>query len=230
MIDVNELKVGCIVEDARGAPISGLRKEDFAARIDGIESPVRMVGTDTSVPIHVALLVDVSLSQKNMLGHYANALKSIGEHLQAGRDTVSVYTFGGAVTLVHDWEDIGQFRATSVAEIDPKKGQVLKRRPPPFPGGTLLFDAVLVAARRFNGMDGRKAILVLTDGIDEGSTSNASDLLRLTEVQGISVSALEFGAGPLAVANPSFLLKEMHDALALDSQRTGGILLHAKAG
>lgn len=225
--NVDELKVPCIAQDANTAPVRGLTKESFSVLIDGTPSRLDAVGTDAVVPIDVALLVDVSLSQKAMQGLYVEVIHTLAEQLTSRRDKISVYTFGRAIRLLRDWEDAAVLKKENIIRIDPNEG-LLIRKGPKLLAGTLLFDAIAAAAKRFGSGEGRKSILILTDGVDEGSITLSGEALTAAGKQGASISALEFSLA--GVIDPAFLFKKVHDSLQSISRDSGGIFLPEKAG
>jgi uncharacterized protein with von Willebrand factor type A (vWA) domain len=166
-------------------------------RVDDRSVQLRALGTDTEVPLHISLLIDVSLSQRGMDKFYAHALLGMKAGLHRGRDQVNIYTFGSAVRLFHGWEDAGSLDAAAIEHIDSKSGAVLQKRPFYRIGGTRLFDAVSDAIANDNGVDGRKAILILSDGVDEDSNVTSGSALRSAEQGDVSITALEFApTGP----------------------------------
>lgn len=230
VVPVNELHLSCIVQDRHSAPIPGLTSNDFRVSIDNQPARLLAVGTDSTVPLEVALLLDVSLSQKGMLALYADAVEGLRSALDATRDHVSIYTFGSDVRLYRDWQTAGSLDPQIIQHLDSKAGRLLEKHPFYTHGGTRLFDAVHHALGDIRGHTGRRSILVLTDGIDEGSSTSAGKLIDVADRGDISISALEFRPSGLALLSPSLPFKQLHDSLAVASRQTGGIFLHARAG
>ena len=229
-VTVNELHITCIAQDSHSAPIRGLTRGDFAVSIDQQSAPLRAVGNDADAPLDVALLLDVSLSQKGMLGIYGDALHGLIAALDKTRDHIAIYTFGSDVRLYQDWLPPHSIDADSIKVLDQKKGKVLERHPFYTYGGTRLFDAVHYAIENSSRRPGRKAILVLTDGIDEGSFTSSASLIKAADQADVSISALEFRSSVLALLSPSLPFKLIHDSLAASSHVTGGIFMHAQSG
>ena len=229
-VEVNEVQVSCVAQDSHTAPIRALTKDDFLISVDGSPVPLRALGTDADVPIGVSLLIDVSLSQKGMARYYADAVRGLKQQLRPGRDKVNVYTFAGAVRLYRDWEDVASLTVEEIENIDPNAGVTLQKNPPYQHGGTRLFDAVVNASGNAGHVQGRRAILVLTDGVDEGSNATSGTGLKTAEQGNVSISALEFDPEPLAFLSPAFYETRMHDSLSAISNASGGVFLHAKRG
>lgn len=229
VVQVKLVQMDCIVEDEHGAPVHGLTAKDFHVSQEGQPVSVRYLRTDHNVPLSVALLVDISASQNGMLGIYSDAVRSLKENLVPGRDRVSVYSFGSAVSLLSDWQDVSAVDPDSIQHLTSKSGTALLRKHKFLAGGTRLFDAVNFVSERMKGLEGRKAILVLTDGIDMGSSIYGFTVAKHSEQANVSVSALEFlPKDVLSYLDPySFAMKSAHDGLAGIGHDTGGVFLHA---
>lgn len=232
-VRVDLVQMDCIVEDKHGSPIHGLILKDFAVKEDGHVVSAQYLRTDSDVPISVALLIDVSLSQKGMLPVYADAVATLKSKLTAGRDRVSIFSFGHSVHLVSNWEDPSLLDARGIEAIAPNNGTALLTGHKWLPGGTLLFDAIKEAVKRTQGLTGRKAIVVLTDGIDEGSVSLSPMVAHDAQTANVSVSALEFkphGLVGILGSSTDLPAKLAYDGLARMSNGTGGVILQAKRG
>ena len=230
VMQVKLVQMDCIVEDEHGAPVHGLTANDFLVRQEDRPAPVKYLRTDHNVPLTVALLVDISVSQKGMLGIYADAVRSLKENLVPGRDRISVYSFGSEVSLLSDWQDVSAIDPDSIEHITSKSGNILLKKHKFTAGGTRLFDAVNLAADRMKKMEGRKAILVLTDGIDMGSSIYSFTVAKHSEQANVSTSSLEFlPKDALSYIDPyAFVMKSAHNGLAGISRDTGGVFLHAR--
>jgi len=229
-MDVNEGEISCVAEDSHTGPVHGLTSNDFAIWVDNLPVSLRALGTDSNVPIHISLLIDVSLSQKGMERVHAEALRGLNAELHSGRDFVNIYTFGSAVRLFKDWQDVGTLNVASLEHIDSKSGKMLKKNPFYRIGGTRLFDAVSDAIDNDKGIAGRKAILILSDGVDEGSDIDSGAALKEAERGDVSISALEFAPSEPTFISPGFLSTKIHDSLAAISKASGGVFLHAVRG
>lgn len=152
--------------------IPDLRKEDFQVYEDGVRQTVGRFST-TESPFHLLLLLDVSGSTEEYLGLIKEA--SIEFARQMGPDDrIALATFNSTLRLRQD------FTNDRDAVID----QIRRVRSG---GGTAFYDALMHSVRDYtNRIEGRKAIVVFTDGVDnqlqgnaaDGSTTRFSDLYR----------------------------------------------------
>jgi VWFA-related protein len=232
LVNVKLVQMDCIVEDRYGSPIHGLTPKDFDIKEEGHSVPVRYLRTDHDVPLSVALLVDVSLSQNGMLPIYADAVRSLKSELTPGRDRVSIFTFGHSIALLSDWQDAALLEPARIENLTPQAGTVLVKGSRFLRGGTLLFDAMSKAVSRIQDLEGRKAILVLSDGVDEGSKTLSATVAHDAQLANVSVSALEFEPHGILghLPSPGLVMKSAYDGLSRISNGTGGVFLHAEHG
>jgi VWFA-related protein len=160
-VSVNLVKVPISVFDLEGNMITSLRKEDFRIWEDKAAQEIRSFGLDRN-PVSVVLLLDTSTSGKKELKKIKEAAEAFVNALSP-TDLISLITFDDEVNLVLDWTD------------DQKK--VKKALDKIRPGlRTALYDAMYRAAHdQFEGVEGRKAIILLTDCLNNQSSVNFQD-------------------------------------------------------
>jgi Ca-activated chloride channel homolog len=154
------------VRDARGRVVSGLTREDFEVRDNGQLRSILSLRSDRDSPISVAILVDMSGSMRMgpKIAMARQAYDSILSHLRQGEDEVALFTFDAAL---HE-------RRGFTRDLDSLKDGLAEFEP--F-GTTSLFDGTASAARGLAGRAGtRKAVVVLTDGVDTSSALTAREV------------------------------------------------------
>ncbi len=159
-LDVNLVKVPVTVLDQTGRPVGNLRAADFKLFEEGIEQEIRGLGYDVG-PASAVLLLDLSSSVKRELKQIRQAAMRFSRALTGSR--FAIITFSDEVEMVQGWTD-----NLKVLE----KG--LKRVSTGF--RTSLYDAIYLAAEQMlASIDGKKAIILLTDGIDNQSSATYSE-------------------------------------------------------
>lgn len=160
-VSVNLVKVPISVFDHAGNLISMLRREDFRIWEDQAPQEIRSFGVDVN-PVSVVLLLDISMSGKSELKKIKDAAEGFAEALGPD-DRISIITFDDEIKQVLDWTD------------DLKKvKRALGRVRPGF--RTSLYDAMFVAANeQLAGIEGRKAIILLTDCLNNESSVDFKD-------------------------------------------------------
>ncbi len=173
-VDVNVVNVLVSVRDKKGSLIPNLAKEDFTVLEDGKSQPIKYFTRETDLPLTIGMLVDVSLSQENLIGIERNAASAFFGQVLRKKDEAFLISFGPEAELLQDYtsstrllnEGLNQLRATGgVGGIGPGPVPTIGQ-----PRGTILYDAIYLAANeKLRTEVGRKVIVVITDGVDEGS-------------------------------------------------------------
>jgi len=160
-IDTTEVLLPVTVRDKEGQFVTDLKADDFRVFEDGIPQPISSFALKR-MPVHVVLLIDTSSSVTRELEDFKRAAWLFISNLDP-EDKVSLIRFDDKVELVQDWTS---------------SRPALKRAINRLATGmfTRFNDALYLAAREQLGkITGRKAIIVLTDGIDSGRGSGASE-------------------------------------------------------
>lgn len=161
--------IGVVVHDARGRIVTTLRRGDFQVLDKGEPRRIIDFRAEQDSPLTLAVLLDTSgsmrVSSKFTLAR--DVVKQLGSDLQEGRDEVSVLTFDASLRVRQPFtaHPASLDEALDTAE--------------PF-GTTSLYDAIAATARRLGDRPSpRRAILVLTDGIDTSSSLTAAEVSGL---------------------------------------------------
>lgn len=168
--------VAATAADGRNVP--DLRQDEFTVTEDGVKQQIALFAT-TRLPVNVVLLLDTSASTKDKLTLVQAAAVAFVEKLEA-RDRVKVISFD---SQVHELSGFSSDRATLKAAISrATSGE-----------GTKLYDAFDLALSSLRKLDGRKAIVLFSDGVDWRS-DQASDYstLRWLEEEGVTVYPIRY--------------------------------------
>jgi VWFA-related protein len=165
------------VKDQRGRFIPNLAKDDFQVYEDGAPQTIKFFSADTSTPIAIGILVDTSASQKQVLAMEREIAAVFLQNVLREQDLAFVMNFDVDATLMQDLthspdelrsalRDL-RIKAPVCSGIPGFDGGLDSSR---CSGGTVLYDAIFLAAEeKLKHEAGRKAMVVLTDGQDEGS-------------------------------------------------------------
>jgi len=153
-VNTSEVLLPVTVRDASGQLVEGLTREDFRIFEDGAQQSLSDISI-RQVPVDVVLMVDASSSAVENLDDFSRAAEGFASHLSPD-DRVSLIQFDDRVVLLQDWtRSLGQLR------------RALRRIVPGM--FTRFHDAVVLASKDQKARhDARHAIIVLTDGIDNG--------------------------------------------------------------
>jgi VWFA-related protein len=163
-VSVDLVKVPITVFGENGAPIGSLERKDFNIYEDGERQQIRSFSVDKN-PVSVILLLDCSGTVEKEWKQIKSAAENFADALTKG-DRVSIITFADEVELALDWtEDTRQVRK-ALGKV--KLGM-----------RTNLYDAIFEAAQtQLNGVDGRKAIILLTDFVNNESVLGYQDAVK----------------------------------------------------
>jgi VWFA-related protein len=194
------VNVYAIVEGRRGRLIRDLKKDDFELSDDAAPQKIEYFSQETSEALSLGVAVDTSVSQERLLGMEQRAAKSfLSSVLQRG-DQAFVMSFDVDVKLLQDFTGAGTKLGLAIdsAEINETGKSILPENAASSTGGTHLYDAVYLASDELmKARFGRKVLVLVTDGEDQGSKANLKKCIEAAEkadliVYSVVVSDPEF--------------------------------------
>lgn len=188
------VNVPVIVTDRFGRFITGLNRSNFSIREDGVLQKVEDFSS-TEAPFNVALLIDTSRSTQNKLNAIRKAALAFIKQLQPN-DRVMIVTFDQQVQFVSDFSNNRDELERAIKAIKTRYA-------------TSLYDAIhLTITEKLIPIKGRKAVVILTDGVDTASKkATFESSLELVAATGIICYSIQYetrnDGGP--VMKPIFL-------------------------
>jgi VWFA-related protein len=202
-VDVKVVTLPVTVRDKHGQIVRNLTKDDFALQEDGRPQVIKYFTQDTNLPLTLGLLVDTSLSQRNVLDQERSASKVfLDQMLTNAKDKAFLIHFDREVELLQDLTsshekleaalqllNSPQLERNGSGSSDPQSsdpqsssgsgsGQPQTRRG----GGTLLYDAIFLASNELmKKQQGRKALIILSDGDDRGSKESLQSAIEAAQ-------------------------------------------------
>ncbi len=170
--DVRVVNLFATVRDQQGKIVRDLVKEDFTIEEDGHPQVIRYFSRESNLPLTLGLLVDTSGSMRRVLSQEHTASYRFLDQVLTEKDQAFVIHFDREVELLQDLTSSRKKLEDALAELEPseprrQRGQLGGRGGG---GGTELYDAVLLASDELmKKQTGRKALVLLTDGVDNGS-------------------------------------------------------------
>jgi VWFA-related protein len=183
------VSVTASVTDREGRAIRSLKAEDFVVYEDGIRQKISHFAT-TEEPFTLMLLLDISGSTREEIGLIKRAAKKFLEELRAD-DRVGVIAFSRDVEMVAEFSDSRARVESEIDRIASPKGdddyQFTSKT------GTSLYDALYLAVEEspLKKVEGRKAIVCMSDGVDSTSLKTYRDIQALVEKSEASVYFLQ---------------------------------------
>ena len=176
-VSVNVVQLFFNVKDKHGALIPNLTKDDFSIAEDGTPQTVKYFTAESNLPLTLGIMIDSSGSQRNVIDMEKEVGGAFLKQILTDKDEAYVISFDVTVDLLQDFtRDTRRLQAAlnkAKVNVDFTSGvpgmgggPVPQHNSP----GTLLYDAVYLSAHDMLSKEvGRKAMVLLTDGQDEGS-------------------------------------------------------------
>ncbi len=183
-VQVKVVSVLATVRDKHGKIIPDLTKDDFVLEEDTRQQTITYFSRETDLPLTLGLLVDTSRSQRRVLEAERNASYSFLDQMLREKDLAFVIHFDHEVELLQDLTSSHKKLETALKELDePSFSNSGKSsggsRGSHDGGGTLLYDAVYLASNEeMKKQQGRKALIILSDGVDRGSKESLSTAIE----------------------------------------------------
>jgi len=185
-VDVRVVTLPVTVRDKHGKIVSDLTKDDFTLQEDGRPQTIHYFSHEANLPLTLGLLVDTSRSQTNVLDTERNASRGfLDQMLVQPKDKAFLIHFDREVELLQDLTSSrekllsaldllktppGRDRSNDRRSNDPDDSDSRSGSGSHHRGGTQLYDAVFLASNELmKKQQGRKALIILTDGVDRGS-------------------------------------------------------------
>jgi Ca-activated chloride channel family protein len=164
-VDVKLVNIFVNVTDKNGALVGGLTRDDFAVFEDGRPQQIAIFEKQSEVPLNLTLAIDTSASVQKDLSEEAAAARRFAHDILRQQDQMSLLQF-----------------ATTVHELTPftNKLNVIDHGLSELRGdwATALYDAICFGSERLGGKEGRKVLVVVSDGDDTAKSSTYADALE----------------------------------------------------
>ena len=176
------------VRDKNKRIVTGLKQADFKIEEDAQDQKIAFFSQEVALPITMALLLDTSGSEQDMLGAIQEAGSSFLRRILRKGDEALVMSFDSDVDLLSDFtDDRAQLdRAVHRSRINIPSGGSIGGNPGPVGSrqvtGTALYDAIYLAcSEKLTSEAGRKAIVIVTDAQDEGSKVKLEEAIEAAQ-------------------------------------------------
>lgn len=201
--EVKVVNVLATVRNKHGEIVRNLQRDDFTLEEDGRAQVIHYFSRETDLPLTLGLLVDTSMSQRQVVGQERTAsYRFLDQVLREGKDVAFVIHFDREVELLQDLTSSRKQLESGLGQLEAPQA----RRPqgggarggPPSPGGqrtggTTLYDAVLLASDELmRKQSGRKALIVLSNGVDTGSKVSLASAVEAAQRADTLVYSIAF--------------------------------------
>lgn len=185
-VDVNVVNVFFNAKDKKGLLLPDLKKEDFQLLEEGKPQTIKYFNAETNQPLTLGMLIDTSGSQQRVLPMEQEVGAQFLQQVLKEKDLSFLISFDVNVELLQDYTNNGRDLRAGLRKTRINSGvgggvPGLGGGPVPTarPRGTLLYDAVYLAAYdKLSKEVGRKAMILLTDGEDQGSQETLKNAIE----------------------------------------------------
>jgi VWFA-related protein len=194
------VNVYAIVDGPHARVMTDLGKDDFELQEDGVEQKLTYFSRETNTPLSLGVLVDTSVSQESLLPTEKTASKKFLSSVLRPNDQAFVMHFDSDVELVQDFTAASEKLASAIdsTKINTTGRSLVPEDAGDSTGGTHLHDAVFLASNELMKMRyGRKVLVLVTDGEDQGSKSNLQASVEAAEKANVIVYSI-------VVSDPEF--------------------------
>jgi VWFA-related protein len=204
-VDARLVNLPVVVRDKKGALIQNLTKDDFTLQVDGHPQSIRYFDIDKDLPLTLGLLVDTSLSQRKAIDDERTASSAfLDQMLSTPQDRAFVIQFAGQTELLQDLTSSRPKLQQALKELDtPGTGSTATTdsgdssdssgRRHARHGGTTLYDANFLASDELmTKQKGRKALIILSDGVDNGSKESLARSIEAAQRADTVIYAIYF--------------------------------------
>jgi Ca-activated chloride channel family protein len=164
-VDVKLVNVFVTVTDGHGAPVGGLKKEDFALLEDGKPQTISVFDKESALPLSIVLDIDTSLSTRKDLPLELSSARRFARAILRPVDAISLYSFSEIVSEVVPF-------TSDLKAIDRGVDRVRMG------SATALYDALYLGSQALEPRKGRKVLVVITDGGDTVSRVDYKEAVR----------------------------------------------------
>lgn len=214
--NVRLVRILATVKDRNGTPVGSLESRNFQVRDNGVLQQIAIFERQTEQPLSIAVLIDDSGSTAIDLKYETDSVtRFVRAVTRSGnlQDTVALYSF--------NWQVVKETGFTRDPAVIDRRLRELNGV-----GGTTLYDAILLASRDIQARQGRKVLIIVTDGgdnISKTSFQSAAEAAQLAD-------AVIFPILVMPVTNDAGRNIGGENALTTFAQRTGGRVFQPTLG
>lgn len=210
-VNVRLVNVFTTVTDAHGAPIANLTKDDFRVLEDGVPQTISVFDRESELPLSIALAVDTSESTRRDLDLEVASAKKFVHSVVRPVDRLAVFQITENVDRVIGFTSDLKWIDRGIDNL--RVG-----------AGTSLYDAIYLAADELMDREGRKVLVLITDGGDTTSRAGYASALRRAQ----QAEAIVYSIIVVPIANDAGRNTGGEHALIQISKDTGGRYYYAE--
>jgi VWFA-related protein len=230
-VDVDLVTVACPVTDHNGVPVRNLTVADFNLTDNGQPREIRNVWQESDLPLTIALVADVSGSQAGYIKDHREAIAQFLKQVIGPQDRAMIVQVARQSWLLSDLTGSHEALEAALQKIGDYQGKqshllgpaCRNARVPHSCGGTALWHGLYHTAMALKGVTGRKAIVVLSDGIDTGSDRTVADVIDAAQAAETVVYSVKYSSPARFVSIGTMVAEAVTHGLERVDHETGGL-------
>ena len=230
-VNVDLVTVACAVNTRDGAPAPNLKVDDFKLLDNGQPRAIQNFWQEADLPLTVALVADVSGSQAGYIKSHREAIAQFLKQVIGPRDRAMVlevaqksWLIAGLTGSSGDLSAAVERIGTPEGKQSPLLGPVCRNESFPHScGGTALWHGLYYTAKELKPVAGRKAIIVLSDGLDTGSDIPLNDVIEMAQSAGTVVYSIKYASPMRFLSISGAIAQAVSRGLERLSRETGGL-------
>jgi VWFA-related protein len=196
-VSVNVVNIMASVRDKHSGLVGNLTKDDFEVYENGQLQTIKYFSRETNLPLTIGLLIDVSRSQERLIGIEQQAGSNFLDSVLKAKDEAFIMSFGADTELLQDITNSKRALHHGLDNLKPNFGfSGINSGPVPTAtsqAGTVLFDCIALAATdKMANEVGRKAMVVITDGGDEGSKYSIKQAIEYAQKSDAAIYSIYY--------------------------------------
>ena len=190
-VDVRMVELQLVVTDRTGTAVGGLGVEDFEVIEGGQTRRPENLHPAERVGLLLGLAIDSSGSMWPLWDQTRSAASYFLDHTLRERDRAFLVDFDSELRLIEPPTADRQVLAWGLERLSPH-------------GGTVLYDSILFSMLQYEGEHGRRALIVLTDGVDSESRSDPKRAIEFGRRLGVPVYVIALSGAPASASGPGW--------------------------
>ncbi|HEX4966842.1 MAG TPA: VWA domain-containing protein [Thermoanaerobaculia bacterium] len=179
-VNINFVELYTSVLDKQKRPVDNLTQKDFSVMEDGTKQEISRFDRVTNLSIHAAVALDISASMEKSLDKARQAALEFFQRTIQPKDRAAVITFNDHPNLTVKFTNDVPTLAGGLAGLKAERG-------------TALYDSVIFTLYYFTGVKGQRALVLISDGKDEGSRFTWEDALDYARRAGVTIYSIGLG-------------------------------------
>jgi|HubBroStandDraft_1064217.scaffolds.fasta_scaffold189132_1 VWFA-related protein len=215
---VKVVNVFASVHNGKNEVVKDLKQDDFTIEEDGRPQVIKYFARETDLPLSLGLMVDTSGSQRRVLDQEKTATSEfISQVMREDKDKAFLIKFDAEAEEMQELTSSKKKLQSALNDVEGASPRQLQRRNDPNSGGypsggggnqragTILYDAILLASNEeMKKLQGRKAMILLTDGDDHGSRSSLSECIESAQRADTIIYSIYFADQEQSNYSPGF--------------------------